>query len=374
MRWLKVRFQLAQPDLPAWEELEPSWREVVESGRLTAGAQVASLEAAVARSCGVAHCVAVANCTLGLQMAMGLFAPGEVILPAFAFVATAQSVAWARHRPVFVDCDPSTFTVSPEEVAAAVTAETRAICAVNVFGVPPDMDALREVGRRAGVPVVVDSAQGLGSRWGGVPVGGLGTIEVFSLSPAKVVTGAEGGLLTTDDAALAARLRAMGDYGRLPDGEVPTALGTNGRMSELHAALAGACLGRLEAHVAHRRRLAEVYRRSLEDVQGLRWQVEGPRAWSNATFFVIVVESEVRRAQLGAWLEARGIETRRYFWPALHRHPSFGLWGGRTSGSLERTEALSAGGLALPLHRGLSEADCEEIAEAVREGLRLSGA
>lgn len=363
-----IRYRLAQPDLPGYEEVEPLWREVFESGRLTAGPRVEALEQAIAELCGVRHVVAVANCTLGLQLAMGLWPPGEVVMPAFAFVATAQAAAWAGHRPVFVECHGETFTVCPEAVAAAVRAETRAICAVNVFGMPPELDRLTEVAAAAQVPLVIDSAQGLGARWRGRPVGGFGAVEVFSLSPAKVLTGVEGGLLTTDDADLAERLRAMRDYGR-PRGSVAPGLGVNGRLSELHAALALVGRPRLEGHVAYRRRLWEVYREALAPVAGVQLQRETSGGWGNATFFVVVFASASMRERVERRLLEEGVETRRHFWPPLHRFPSAEVWGARVSGALTETERLSAGALALPLHVGLREEDCAEIAGLVRSAV-----
>ena len=183
------------------------------------GGVVREFEAEVCRLTGARHAVAFSSCTAGLMLApkaMNLPSGGEVIVPSFTFAATAQALAWNSLVPVFCECLPGTLALDPEDVMRNITPKTVAICPVCIFGLPPDINELLEVGRRKGIPVYFDSAQGLGATYKGRQAGGFGVAEVFSLSPTKVVTAVEGGLVTTNDDELADRLRAMRDYGKDP--------------------------------------------------------------------------------------------------------------------------------------------------------------
>src|SRR5581483_1002977 len=251
---------IIRPTLPEFSEFEdlvrPSWDEgVVTTGRL-----VRAFEEEVCRQTGVAHAVAMSSCTAGLMLAaraLGLPEGAEVIVPSFTFAATAQALLWNGLVPVFCDCRPDTLTVDP----------------AYVYGLPPDVDALAALGARRGVPVYFDSAQGLGAEFQGRRAGGFGACEIFSLSPTKVVTSIEGGVVCTDDAALAAQLRSMRDYGKDPrKGEDMVHLGLSARMSELHAAVGLLSLRRVDDLVKARRHLIEVYRTRLGALPGCRVQ------------------------------------------------------------------------------------------------------
>jgi hypothetical protein len=203
------------------------------------GGVVREFEAEVCRLTGARHAVAFSSCTAGLMLApkaMNLPSGGEVIVPSFTFAATAQALAWNGLVPVFCDCLPGTCALDPEDVEQNITGKTVAFCPVYIFGLPPDMDGLLDLGRRKGLPVYFDSAQGLGATYKARQAGGFGVAEVFSLSPTKVVTAVEGGLVTTNDDELADRLRAKRDYGKDPKHPEDMAfLGLSARMNELHA-------------------------------------------------------------------------------------------------------------------------------------------
>jgi dTDP-4-amino-4,6-dideoxygalactose transaminase len=212
---------IIRPTLPPLDEVAALLSESWDSGVVTVGRLVRELEEEARRATGAAHAVAVANCTSALILtwrALSLPAGGEVICPSFTFAATAHAITWTGLTPVFVDCLPGTLAVDPAEVEKALSPETVAVCPVHIFGLPSDVDALDDIGRRRGLPVVYDSAQGLGATHRGRPAGGFGTAECFSMSPTKVVTAVEGGLVTTNDAALAAKLRSLRDYGKALEG------------------------------------------------------------------------------------------------------------------------------------------------------------
>jgi dTDP-4-amino-4,6-dideoxygalactose transaminase len=142
----------------------------------------------------------------------------EVVVPSFTFAATVQPLLWNRLTPVYVDCLPGTMTTDPDEVVKAIGPNTSGILGVNVYGLPPDIGPLEGLAQKHGLTLLFDSAQGLGAAYGGRPTGGFGACEVFSLSPTKVITAIEGGIVTTRDAELAGKLRSMRDYGTGPDG------------------------------------------------------------------------------------------------------------------------------------------------------------
>ena len=202
-------YPIIRPTLPPFAEVEPALRQIWDSGMLTNSANVRELEALVADYCGVDHCVATANCTSGLILvgkALGLNG-GEVILPSFTFAATGHAIVWNGCEPVFVESRYEDFNIDPEAVRAAITPRTVAICAVHVFGLPAQMEILTAIAQEHGLHLYCDAAQALGAVHQGRKVGGFGDAEVFSMSPTKVVTAGEGGLITTNDSGLAERLR-----------------------------------------------------------------------------------------------------------------------------------------------------------------------
>ena len=189
-----------RPTLPTPEEICTVFQDSFESGLVTSGRLVARLEEEIARFSTARHAVAVASCTSGLILAFAhcRFPQGaEVVVPSFTFAATVEALTWNGLTPVYVDCEPETLTIDPDGVVEAIGPATAAICPVNIFGLPPDVDGLMGISEKYGVPLIFDSAQGLGARYRGQPVGGFGLCEVFSLSPSKVVTALEGGLVTT---------------------------------------------------------------------------------------------------------------------------------------------------------------------------------
>src|SRR6266513_760779 len=195
-----VTMPIIRPTLPALKDILSMMHTGWESGIVTGGPLVRSLEEQACRETGARYAVALSSCTAGLMLvpqALGLRPGTEVIVPSFTFAATAQALLWNRFVPVFCDCLPGTYTLDPADVERNLTPLTGAICGVTVYGLPPDIDELLDIGRRANIPVYFDSAQGLGATYKGQPLGQFGSCEVFSLSPTKVVTAIEGGLLTT---------------------------------------------------------------------------------------------------------------------------------------------------------------------------------
>ena len=232
---------------------------------------------------------------------------------------------------------------------------------MSIFGLPPDYEALIDLSHRKGLPVYFDSAQGLGATYQGCPLGGFGVCEVFSMSPTKVVTAVEGGLLTTNDQALAERIRSMRDYGKDPvKGEEMHHLGLSARMSELHAAVGLLSLRMMDELVKSRKELIAIYRDRLGTLPGC-WVQKFPadRTTSGNYFVLFITDSaKLSRDEVYETLKVTGIQTKRYFYPPVHEHALFQRLPNRRSPNLQHTKKISREALALPLY---SHTTLEEI-------------
>ena len=218
-----IRYPIICPTLPDPAELQADMKTIFSSGRVTVGEQVAGLEGDVCERTGVAHTIAVSSGTSGLMLllrALKLPEGSEVITPSFTFAATSHALLWNGLVPVFCDSDPQMFTMDVKAAEALISEKTSAIYPVCVFGVPPDLDACQQLAQKYGLALLFDSAQGLGSTYKGKAVGNFGIGEAFSLSPTKVVTAMEGGLITTNQDDLATQLRYMRDYAKPPTARI----------------------------------------------------------------------------------------------------------------------------------------------------------
>jgi dTDP-4-amino-4,6-dideoxygalactose transaminase len=365
----RERLRFIRPTLPPMESVLAHYGPAYASGIITNGAAVERLEHAVAERLGVAHCVAVASCTSGLMLTLrALDLAGEVIMPSLTFFATAHAAVWNGLRPVFADCDPHTWTLDPADVARRITRRTAAIVGVHLYGNPCDIDALERMAARHGLPLIFDAAHGFGSLYGGRAVGGFGTAEVFSLTPTKLLVAGEGGLVTTNDAVLAQRVRAARNYGD-QGGYDPQVLGLSARMPEFNAALGLAGLDLVDRKVARHNRIAARYRALLSGARGLRFQkvCAGNRSSSkDCTVLVDARAAGVTRDTLAAALLAANIETRKYFYPPVHRQKLYRRYYDARRGRLPCTDFVSGGVLSLPIYESLADESVERVAREVR--------
>ena len=264
---------LIRPTLPDIHQVFETVSESYKTGQVTCGSVVSTFEEEFSRFTQTEHAVAVASCTSGLILiftALELKAGSEIIVPSFTFAATVHALYWNQLVPVYVDCLPGTMTIDPDEVRKALSRKTAAIYPVNVFGLPPDYRELTDISEHHGVPLVCDSAQGLGSNYQDTPTGGFGLVEAFSLSPGKVVTAMEGGIVTTNDPDLADKLRSLRQYGKGPDGQEMTRKGLSARMVEFDAAVGLLNLRRAEDLVKDRQRLVAKYRERFDKAVGMQ--------------------------------------------------------------------------------------------------------
>lgn len=361
---------LVQPTLPPWEEVASDLQAVWNNPRITVGEFCRRFERGVEARLEVPHAVAVSSCTAGLMLGVkALELTGEVILPPFTWTASGLALLWNGVDPVFADIEPGTYTLSVDAAEAAITERTTGIMPVNVFGTSPDLDGFCALAERYGLKLLYDTAQGLGATYKGQPVGGFGDIEVFSMSPTKVLTAVEGGVLTTRDDGLAQRLRQMRDYGKSADAEDIEFVGLSARQSELHGLVAYHSLQRMDELVGARMQRVHWYRERLGDLPGISLQTLPPDQTSTGNYVALFVSDAARisREALKKALADRGIQTKKYFSPALHLQTAFAPYRSRFEGRLPVAERASAEGLALPLYSHMTQQTVERVCAAVLE-------
>ena len=359
-----------RPTLPPYEDFCSTLNPSYESGIVTVGKLNEAFEATALQYTGAKNAVAVSNCTSGLMLvfaALDLLPGSEVILPSFTFAATVQALFWNNLNPVYVDCLPHTFTIDPEQVKKAITPQTSAIYAVNIFGLPPDIDELMSISTKHGIPLVFDSAQGLGSVYKGRASGSFGLCEVFSLSPTKVITAIEGGLVTTNNDDLVAKLRSMRDYGKGPDGQEMIYNGLSARMSEFHASIGLLSLRNAKNLIGARMRLIKTYRERLGALGGCSVQEWPTDRKSSGNYFTLLIgpKAIADRETVYQTLLRSNIQSKKYFYPPVHVQTAFRDRPHRVVGELPNSWALSRSSLALPLFAHMTDEQQDRVCRVV---------
>ena len=348
--------------------------DAVRSGWVSSiGPYIERFEKSFAGYLGVSHAIAVSNGTVALHLALhalGIGPGDEVLVPDLTFVATAHTVLQTGATPVFVDADPKTWCMDPLAVERAVTPRTRAILPVHLYGHPADMTALLNIAEGQNLVVVEDAAEAHGAEVHGRRVGGLGRVGAFSFYGNKVITTGEGGMVTTNDHALAERMRFLKDHGMSPKRRYyHSELAFNYRMTNVQAALGLAQMEQMDAFIAKKREIFRGYSEVLGDVQGLQLNPEDDDVKSVYWLICVVLgeESKLSRDQLAAALRGHEIDSRPFFIP-MHQLPHLSRYRtvGRNADGCPVSERLSVGGLNLPSGCTLDEATVQHVAETVR--------
>jgi dTDP-4-amino-4,6-dideoxygalactose transaminase len=345
-------------------------REAFDRNWLTNdGPLVRQLEAEVARLHGVAHCVVVCNGTIAQMLALrALGLTGEVVLPSFTFVATAHACVLENLEPVFCDIQPATLMAGPADVARAVSKRTRAIVGVHLFGNVADAAGLADVASTNGCALLFDAAHAFGCGQGGMPIGGGGRAEVLSFHATKAFSTFEGGAVLTNESDLAARLRALRNFGFRGYDDVAW-LGANAKLPESSAAFGLASLPALDDRRVLSRSIYEAYRERLDAIPGLRVLPVGEAGRSNYHYVPVLVDAEafgIDRDLLYKLLWADNVLARRYFHPGVHRMEAYARAAPRGR-PLPVTEDVSARILCLPSGFPDPIETVERIVELIRE-------
>jgi dTDP-4-amino-4,6-dideoxygalactose transaminase len=336
------------------------------------GPLVQEFEERVAELVGVKHCIATCNATIALEIAIRALAlSGEVIVPAFTFVATAHALQWQQITPVFCDIDPATHNINAGKVEKLITARTTGILAVHLWGRPCEVDALQAIARRSNLKLLFDAAHAFGCRYHEQRIGGFGNAEVLSFHATKVVNAGEGGAVVTNDDALAARIRLMKNFG-FSDYDTVTSVGTNGKMSELSAAMGLTNLESLEEFTRINKANFETYENNLSGIGGLSLLRYNEGNSPNYHYVVVEIDAQERdltRDQLLTVLHAENVLARRYFYPGVHRMEPYRSHIPNAGSFVPETEALADRVLVLPTGTGVTPEDVGKICAIVRSAI-----
>lgn len=335
--------------------------EVLNSGMLVQGQRVAQLEERYAEVCGTCYAVATSSGTTALHIALmahGIGSGDEVITTPFTFIATVNSVLFVGATPVLVDIEEETFNIDPALVEAAVTPRTRAIMPVHLYGYPCDMDAILDIARRHNLIVIEDAAQAIGATYKGKPAGSFGT-GCFSLYATKNIAAGEGGMITTDDEALADRCRLLRSHGQRRRYYYES-LGYNFRMTDIHAAIALAQMDRLDEFTAKRRSNAAYLSANITSVITPKVREGYGHVYHQYT---VRLDGGRDRDAAAQQLRDAGVGTGIFYPVPAHQHDYMRKVVGETS--LPVTGQLTKEVISLPVHPGLTQADLETIVGAV---------
>ncbi len=343
------------------------------------GECVRELEASLSQYLGVKHCIAVSSATVGLEIAIrAMPLQGEVIVPSMTFVATAHALQWQQIKPVFCDVDEASHLLDPQAVRRLITERTTGIIGVHLWGRACPVEALQEIADEHGLQLLFDAAHAVGCTHGGQMIGGFGRAEVFSFHATKFFNTFEGGAITTNDDELARRLRAMVNFGITGVDEV-SYVGTNGKMSEISAAMGLASLRTIDEFLAVNRLNHETYRRHLAHVPGVLLREWAPQERNNLQYVVLEYTAPPggpSRDDILRALQAENVMARKYFWPGCHRMEPYRTLNAGLPLQLERTEALAEKLLVLPTGTGVNvqeiEGICHLLALMVGAGSRLA--
>ncbi|NLX22403.1 MAG: DegT/DnrJ/EryC1/StrS family aminotransferase [Phycisphaerae bacterium] len=367
-----MEIPLSRPDITQAER--DAVNETMQSPQLSLGPRLGEMERLVADFVGAKFAAAVNSGTSGLHLclkAMGIGSGDEVITTPFSFIASSNCIMFDGGRPVFVDIDPETWNIDPARIAAAVTPRTRGVVAVDVFGLPADMDPIRETAKRHQLRLLEDSCEALGASYKGRSAGLLGEAGVFGFYPNKQVTTGEGGMIVTDDESIYHMVVSLRNQGRDSHGGwlAHARLGYNFRLSEINCALGIAQMRRIDEILANRERVAGYYLHRLRDLPQITMQ----RIPTNCriSWFVMVVRlrddyTREDRDRMLEKLRARGIGCNNYF-PPIHLQPFYREEFGYGPGDFPVCEALADRTIALPFHGQLTEPEVDIACQTLRE-------
>lgn len=342
--------------------------EVLRTPRLSLGPKLGEFESAFADYCNTREAVACSSGTAGLHLtllALDVKPGDEVVTTPFSFVASANCILMTGAKPVFADIDPNTWNIDPQQIESVLRPPCKAIIAVDVFGLPADYQRIQEIASRHDLHVVEDSCEALGSKLNGKPAGAHGRAGVFAFYPNKQLTTGEGGMIVTDDHAVAQRCRSLRNQGRDEGGEwlAHLRMGYNYRLSDLNCALGLAQLRRIGEILAERRRVRSLYETRLGRDQRICLQSVSPGVEVSWFVFVLRLCNDYTisdRDRILEQLRARGVACSNYFSP-IHLQPFYVERFGYRPGDFPVCEALSQRTVALPFHHELDERHVDRV-------------
>jgi dTDP-4-amino-4,6-dideoxygalactose transaminase len=360
---------VGRPNRPAKQDFFQHADDIWESAWLTNnGPKVQKFEAALQEMLGVKHCIAICNATIGLQIAIrALGMDGEVIVPSFTFIATAHSLEWQGITPVFCDVDPVTHCMDPARIEQLITPRTTGIIPVHVWGNICEMEAIQAIADKHKLKVLYDAAHAFGCEHKGKMIGGFGDAEVFSFHATKVLNTFEGGCITTNNDEVARIIRLMINFGFIGKDQV-THVGTNGKMSEISAAMGLASLAAFDGFVAHNKSNFEHYRRRIAQIPHLTIVEHSEKEKRNFHYIIVRVEDDagISRDTIVKALEQENVLARRYFHPGCHRMEPYKSYYPNAGLLLPVTEKLTDVLVCLPNSTATLDADVAKVCDLLQ--------
>jgi len=354
--------------------------EVLRSDYLTTGPKVEEFERACANLVGAKHAVAVSSGTAALHTAMyavGIGPGDEVVVPAMTFAASANCVVFQGGTPVFADVDPETLLLDPKQLEKKITSHTKVILPVDYAGQPCRYDELRSIAQQHGIVLVADACHAFGGAYKGSSVGSLADLNAFSFHPVKHITTGEGGVITTDDPRLAARMRIFRNHGITTDHRQRDEqgswfyemidLGCNYRLTDLQCALGLSQLRKLPTWLSRRREIAQFYDSALKDLSSVSPLTVREDVNHAYHLYVICLESsELRatRSEIFTALRAEGIGVNVHYIP-VHLHPYYRQHFGTGPGDCPVAEAVYEQLITLPLFPAMKDKDAKDVIDAL---------
>ena len=333
------------------------------------GLYVQEFEHRIAEYIGVKHCIVACNATIGLEIASrALGLSGEVIIPSFTFVATAHALQWQEITPVFADIDPVTHNLNPQAVEKMITPRTTGIIGVHVWGRPCSVEALSEISRKYQLRLMFDAAHAFGCSHHGRMVGGFGEVEVFSFHATKFLNSFEGGAIVTNDDDLAKKIRYMINFG-FADYDQVDYVGTNGKMTEICAAMGLTSLESIASIITTNRQNYRLYKQELSNIPGIRIIEYDETEKNNYQYVILEVDERltgISRDLLVKVLHAENVLARRYFYPGCHYMEPYRSLFPYAGLLLPETERLTQKVLSLPNGTAVNQNDIHEICNIIR--------
>ena len=333
------------------------------------GPYLKEFEGRLAAIVGTKHCIAVCNATIGLEIAVRASGmTGEVIVPSFTFIATAHALEWLGIRPVFCDIDPETHNIDPHKIEELITPRTSGILGVHVWGRPCNIEALENISSKYDLKLIFDAAHAFGCSYHGKPIGGFGDAEVFSFHATKFFNTFEGGLIATNDDDLAKKIRLMKNFGFSGKDSV-IYIGTNGKMSEISAAMGLVGLDSLDEFVRVNQRNYHAYQSIFSKLPGLKLITYDENESQNYQYIIVEVDEDttgINRDLIVDILTTENVLARRYFYPGCHEMEPYRSSYQDPKDLLPETEKLTQSVMSLPNGTSINTDDIKKIGQLIQ--------
>jgi dTDP-4-amino-4,6-dideoxygalactose transaminase len=361
---------VGRPNVPPEGPLLERIKDILARKWLTnRGQYVQEFERRIAEHVGARNCIAMCNATVALEItirALGL--RGEVIVPAFTFIATAHALQWQEIVPIFCDVALDTQNIDPQQIERMITPRTTGVIGVHLWGRPCDAEAICEIARRRNLEVIFDAAHAFGCSHRGRMVGNFGRAEVFSFHATKFLNSFEGGAVVTNDDELAEKIRLMKNFGFVDYDDV-IHIGTNGKMTEVAAAMGLTSLERIEGFIAANRENYFRYRQELTGIPGVRMLAYDETETNNFHYIVLEIDEAaagIGRDRLQEILWAENVVARRYFFPGCHRMEPYRSLYPHAGLLLPNTERLTERVLCLPTGTAVGAGEVSRVCQIIR--------